>query len=402
MKIQEVKVRNFKGIEKAELDVKKENTIIVCGKNGAGKSSLLDAIKTALAGKDKALKNPVKNGSDKSSIILDLGDYIIKRTTTLKTDKLDVMSKDGAHYPKPQAMLDNITEKFSFDPGEFAKLNDKEQKESLMKVIGLDFTAEDERRLELYNERVYVGRRVKEFKVYPEDKIEKAKVYAKKTPVSLSDVTSELETGRRERMEFERAQKAIKARKEEKELYLEKIAKIDERNKKAAKIKDTKIDIEKIEKELLTVEEENKKINYAKGMMKEISDLENENKKYKELSNKIKEIDKIKSDKLEKAKVPVKGLSIKDSGVELNDVPVSQLSTSEQLKVGISMLAAKKSKLPVLFVKNGNDLDQDNLKVVNELAKKFDMQIFVECVREDSDTKVGVSFFVEGGKILEK
>src|ERR1035441_8426583 len=55
------------------------NVVVIGGKNGAGKSSVLDSIEYALGG-DTADRMPVRRGEEKAKIVLDLGEIIVKRT----------------------------------------------------------------------------------------------------------------------------------------------------------------------------------------------------------------------------------------------------------------------------------------------------------------------------------
>src|SRR3990167_5105234 len=106
MKIIQLKSENIKKLKAVELTFDpKENVVVVSGKNGQGKTSLLDSIWYALCGKDVVPSKPIREGADKASITVDLGDYVVSRTFTEKGSYLTVESKDGAKYPSPQAML---------------------------------------------------------------------------------------------------------------------------------------------------------------------------------------------------------------------------------------------------------------------------------------------------------
>ncbi|GAH82597.1 unnamed protein product, partial [marine sediment metagenome] len=55
----------------------------------------------------------------------------------------------------------------------------------------------------------------------------------------------------------------------------------------------------------------------------------------------------------------------------------------EQLKVSISMAMAMNPKLRVIRITDGSLLDDDNMKVIEEMANKFDYQIWLERVAVD-------------------
>ena len=55
------------------------NVVEITGKNGAGKTSVLDAIYWALAGKDGIQSTPIRKGEDHAVIKLDLGELKVVR-----------------------------------------------------------------------------------------------------------------------------------------------------------------------------------------------------------------------------------------------------------------------------------------------------------------------------------
>lgn len=57
IRLQKIKIENFRGIRRIELDLKGEN-FAACGRNGTGKSGIVDAIEFALTGKISRLTGP--------------------------------------------------------------------------------------------------------------------------------------------------------------------------------------------------------------------------------------------------------------------------------------------------------------------------------------------------------
>jgi DNA repair exonuclease SbcCD ATPase subunit len=78
MKIVNFKAENIKKLVAVEISPT-DNTVIVTGKNGAGKSSVLDAIWWALSGTKHIQDKPIREGQTKAMIRLDLGTIIVER-----------------------------------------------------------------------------------------------------------------------------------------------------------------------------------------------------------------------------------------------------------------------------------------------------------------------------------
>lgn len=106
-------------------------------------------------------------------------------------------------------------------------------------------------------------------------------------------------------------------------------------------------------------------------------------------------IDQDKVDCLALAKFPVPGLSFDESGILLNGVPFAQASTAEQIRVSLSMGIAMNPNLKVLLIRDGSALDSDSLRIVEEMARSNEMQIWME--RVDESGQVGI--VIENGVV---
>jgi len=157
MKITRLTAENIKRIKAVEI-TPDGNLVVIGGRNAQGKTSVLDSITYALAGASSHPDKPIRNGEDKAKIVCELDDLIVTRTFTPKGGSLMVSNKEGAKYASPQAMLDELTGKLTFDPLAFARMQPREQLETLKSLVGLDFAEMDAKRHQLYEERTLVNR----------------------------------------------------------------------------------------------------------------------------------------------------------------------------------------------------------------------------------------------------
>lgn len=410
MKIIKLIAENVKGLKAIEI-VPHENFQVIGGKNGQGKSSVLDSIWLALGGKEaaKSVDKPIRNGEETAFAQVDLGDIVVTRKWKGDTTTLEVKSKDGAKYSSPQGMLDKLIGNLSFDPLSFANQEDKKQKATLQELVGINFDKLDIERKGWYEERTFNNVSAKKLEGALSELIPPNG--APEEEISASDIIDELNEAqnvisknaakRREmdgyRSEYKRLNEEIKGMEEvlrQKKHTLEKIYKDAEAVSAEVKAL-VDPDTTTIQEKLQTVESTNAKVRAAK----EYRRIEKEIKSFKDasafLTGKIQDIDDLKLQTLQSAEFPIVGLSFDENGVTFNGVPFKQCSAAERLKVSMAMAIALNPQLRVIRILDGSLLDSDNLKLIEDMAKEKDYQVWVEVV--DSSGTMGIN--IENGEV---
>lgn len=407
MKIIELKAENIKKLKAIEIRPT-ENTVVISGKNGAGKSSILDSIWYALTGKDslKETSKPIREGQDHASVTVDIGDYVVTRTwTNNETSYLKVENKDGAKYGSPQALLDSLIGELSFDPLEFARVEKKAQKEVLLKLLGLsaDVDELDKQYQDIFNERTFIGRNFKASKAQFDDMVKPRETLPEKE-VNISDLTKQLSAT----IENNKAIREIEYNIKENEGKLDEVEKkilelLAQKIQLVSNIKSSKETL--VKSKVIPVQDLQDKIDNAGNLNNEIRNAENyyikkaevekSEKNYKEKSIELEAITSKKSLLVKTAKMPIDGLSFDDEGVLFNAIPFSQLSSAEQLKVSISMAMSMNPKLRLIRIMDGSLLDSGNMEIIKSMANDNDFQIWIEKV--DETGKIGI--YIEDGEI---
>jgi DNA repair exonuclease SbcCD ATPase subunit len=399
MKIINLKAENVKKIKAIDI-TPTDNTIVISGKNGQGKSSVLDSILFALGGKD-ALKNtpkPVRDGQEDARIEIDLGDYKVIRTFTEKgTTRLEVLSKEGAKFASPQTLLDEIVGRIAFDPLAFANMKPAEQRSILLDVLGLakDVEALQNAYRSKYELRTFVGRELKTAQGHaastsiPEN--------APKAPVDTVAVANELreaeqnnrliedgeaflETGKKELARMEAEIKRHKAELKEAEAKLKKYKKVD---------------TTKLEERLASAGEMNRRYEQAKECVEAQEKANAKAVEQQQLTDEMNALLKQKDELITSAKLPIDGLNIDAEGVTFNAMPFTQLSSAEQLKISLAIAMSMNPKLRVMRIMDGSLLDSDNMAVIKEMAKTEDYQVWIERVEDNGQ----VGILIEDGQI---
>lgn len=123
MKILRLEAENIKKLKVVAINPN-GNVVQITGPNGSGKSSVLDSIYYALAGAKDIPSQPIRRGQLKAHVTLELGEITVTRKFSKDTGTSLVMeAKNGARFPTPQRLLDDMLGKLTFDPLEFSRMD---------------------------------------------------------------------------------------------------------------------------------------------------------------------------------------------------------------------------------------------------------------------------------------
>jgi AAA ATPase-like protein len=172
MRILQFTAENFKKIRIVEIVPTKRITQIT-GKNGQGKTSVLDALWALFAGKRGIPEKPVRRGADKSRLRAVIGDDegkpLLIATRTIASDRTTTLNVEAAPGAEriagtPQAVLDTLIGQMSFDPVAFIRADAKTQVEILRTVVKVEIDIDEENRQieKEYAERTEAKRRAKQ------------------------------------------------------------------------------------------------------------------------------------------------------------------------------------------------------------------------------------------------
>lgn len=419
MIITKLQVSNFMKVKLLEIKPN-VNAVVISGKNGSGKSSVLNSFFAALQNAEaaKVIEHPIRHGESKASVTVELGDLIVTRTWTESGTYLKVESKDGASYKSPQTMLDKLVGKLSFDPLEFAGLSEKEQLRVLMDLVPLpkkpeDFEAEKKA---LFDERTEVNRDLKSaqarlsgFPSLPEN-LPDTEVSAS----SLLDKIREADHNNAERLraDAKRTELLRKSSDNARRLkeYREQLAQLEQEQEEitesiAQATSDLKgkqhIDTSGFSKQLAELEQTNRLVRSARDKKQREDEAAELFRKSEALTAQLDALDQEKRAMLAAAPMPVKGLSFDESGIYFNDVPFSQCSASERLRVSLGILIKLNPKLKVVRFMNDSFhlLDSDNKRVVMDVLGKFGFQCWIESVADEAEES---GFMIEDGSVRQE
>lgn len=403
--------------------------VVVGGKNGQGKTSVLDTIAMAFGGADEIPAMPVRRGEKKASIVIDLGDIIVRRTFTAQegggaTSSLVVENKDKMRASAPQAILDKLTGKVTFDPLAFATMDPVKQAATLKRLVGLDLSGLDAQRQKLYNERTLVNRDhdreqsrasfMPEHADAPVEEVSVTDIVAERDlAVAHNSEQVELaatrDTSSKIFIDLQNSISATDSEIKNVEVTLQQLR--TKRDQLAADLpvleaaaKDANnalaafkpVDLAPINLKLANAEKVNAAVRAKKAKAEALKGVQAIKAKADALTIQIEQIDREKDARLAATKFPVPGLSFTaDGSVAFNGVPFDQASAAERMRVSVAIAAAMNPKLRVMLVRDASLLDEEGLAQLAKLAEEFDLQVWAERVGKGSECSV----IIEDGSV---
>lgn len=160
MNLAKVEISNVKGIP--HLEFQAGSLTVVSGKNGCGKTSILDAISDVFAGGHHP--ELIRSGTDKAAVAMTLDNgVVIRKAITSKGTTLTITSSDGEPIKPEMEFVKSLATSFSFDPLAFIDAKPAERAKYLMAAMPLEFSADEivatlpEQRAKLAREYFPVG-----------------------------------------------------------------------------------------------------------------------------------------------------------------------------------------------------------------------------------------------------
>lgn len=435
MKLLYLELENFKRISVAKIK-RSGNVMNITGRNGQGKTSVLDGIKALLGGKDAAPLVPINVEADRAVLRGHLGDkeveFIVTRTFEHDSSgdikmSLKVTRPEGnKREPKGQTLLDEFYGALSFDAAAFLSMKEKEQLEIVRRMVpGVDFIKLAKLTADDYAARTDINRDAKKLEaqiagmMIPPNLPEKAldvadlvaqvqkagehnnKIEARKK--RRQDVAEEIVTNLQAIEEYEakitEMQNSIAAMQGAIKECSDKVAALDAKLSAAPPLP-LPIDTAALGEQLKNASAINEGVRIRESRdtsRKELADLV---KQSDELTAAITGRDDFIKEAIAKAQLPVPNLGFSENGLLLDKLPFEQASYAQKLRASIAIGMKLNPVLKVILIREGSTLDRDSKKVVHDMATQFDYDVWIETV---SDGKADAeSFVIEDGLLLEE
>ena len=440
MKILGLRVDGLRKLTAVEMEFADKGLIQFRGKNKQGKTTILDSFEILLKGAKHIEDDMITHDRKKAEIIGTIGNYEIKRVITSKSTRLEVKHKAGDVLAKPQEFLDKLINELTFNPRPFLNKTSEQKLRFMMDFLGIDFTAVDGKIKQCEDDRLFVGRVVKQYgdlkvvekveRVSVVDLIADRKEVFRVNGCLMAEYDEEKEREREGIRKFndeqENRQRAIdnidddlKKLKERASILRLELEAIQSDKDKAERDrsqipiplalksvddveveKPTLTNIDCFDEEIANAEETNIQAEAYETYFTKKKEKAGEKRKYEDYTTRLEKLRNMKKMIFRNAKVPVEGLEIREGGVYHNDIHSENWSEAEGLRISSELCLAMDPKLRALFLDKGENYDADSLKELETWALENDLQIFITIVDSTQDTIGRGIFYIEEGEIV--
>jgi len=402
MKILRFSASNFKKLVAVEIEPD-GNVITITGKNGAGKSSVLDAIVTALGGKNVAPRKPIREGQEKAIIVVETDELVVTRKFTPSGSYLEVVNMDGFVAKSPQAVLDKLVGAIAFDPLAFCSKSEKEQRQILIELMGVDLATHDKKIAALAEHRKNLMAQKKTAEI----DLARMPYYADAPAeeVSMTSLVAQMKQANEHNAKYRNLQQMADQDMKRLAELLEQMKRlkteIDDvgamaKRSQTALSQMQPIDTTQIERQAADLEELNRRVRDNASHDAASAEIGRLADQISAEFQKIKTAEADKANALAEVKLPLEGLSVDETGVLYNGIPLSQVNHARQVEISMAIQMALNPKLKVMLV-NGNGLDDDTFAAITKMVQERDYQLWVE--KAGDNGKVGI--LIEDGLVKE-
>lgn len=402
VKINELLIENVKRVKAVQFEPSADGLTIIGGRNGQGKTSVLDAIAWALGGNNYKLSVPERDGAlVPPNLHLELSNGLIVERKG-KNSTLKVTDPNG--NKSGQQLLNEFVSTLALDLPKFINGSDKDKADSLLKILGIgDVLAQlDTKENQLYAQRTEVGRiadrkkkAADEMPMYPN---------VPKEPVSATELIKEQqeilarngenERKRQDAARYERMLAEAQIAFDEAKAALQKAEQDCLTARKSAEDLHDESTAE-LEKNLAEIEALNIKI--RANSTKEAAEVEANNlqQEYDGLTEQIESVREERNKLLDSAELPLPGLSVKDGKLIYNNMPWDGMSGSDQLKVATAIVRKLNPQCGFVLMDKLEQMDLETLQEFGTWLKQEGLQVIATRVSTGDEC----SIIIEDGMV---
>ena len=402
VKINQLEFENVKRIKAVTLAPSENGLTIIGGRNGQGKTSVLDAIAWALGGEKYRPSQAQRMGSvlpPHLKLTLSNG-LVVERGG--KNGALKVLDPTGRKAG--QQILTEFVEQLALDLPRFLNATEREKAEILLQVIGDgDQLFElDRQATEIYNRRHAIGQIADQKAKFAKEMPDYPGVPGE--PVSAGDLIRQQQeilarNGENQRKRAEAARiseeynrqygkvKALETELAEARVRLDQLTEdLTTAQKTAADLQDEST--AELEENIRSIEELNAKVRANLDKAKAEDDAKDYREQYDSLTHELETVRGKRQDLLTGAQLPLPGLSVEDGRLTYDGKNWDSMSGSDQLKVATAIVRAVNPRCGFVLLDKLEQMDLDTLRDFGTWLEQEGLQVIATRVSTGGECSV--------------
>ena len=409
VKIRQLEIENVKRVKAVTLTPTENGLTVIGGRNGQGKTSVLDAIAWALGGNKLKPSESQRIGSAAPpSIHIELSNGLVVERKG-KSSALHVIDPSG--QKAGQQLLDSFIEKLALDLPKFMEASTKEKAETLLQIIGVgdQLAILDKQEKSLYNQRLEVGRiadrkkkHAGELPWYPDaptEPVSAAELINRQQAILAKNIENQKNRQMLERLKIQQG----KIDERLNELESEKKALINELTAVTADINSAETasanwqdeSTAEIEADIANIDTINTKVRANAEKQRVQAEADELGGQYTDLSEQIKAVQDKRMALLDAADMPLPDLSVDDGELTYKGQKWDCMSGSEQLQVATAIIRKLNPDCGFVLMDKLEQMDPETLRDFGAWLEKENLQVIATRVGTD-DT---CSIIIEDGYV---
>lgn len=412
VKINKLELENVKRVRAVALEPTENGLTVIGGRNGQGKTSVLDAIAWALGGDKFRPSMAAREGSVlPPDIKVTLSNGIVVERKG-KNSALKVTDPGGSR--RGQQLLDEFVEKLALNLPKFMEASDKDKARTLLNIIGVgpQLMELDKTENALYQERLTVGRIADQKKAMaeglpsydgvPDDLVSAGELIKQQQEILARNGENARKRLKRDQIKADVA--ALDKSIESAEAELERLKRIrrglDEDIRIAENEAQDLIDesTAELEANIAQVDEINAKVRANMDREKAFEDARDYVNQYNALTVKIDGVRAQKRALLEGAELPLPGLGVENGTLTYNGQAWDCMSASEQLRVATAIVRRLNPECGFVLIDKLEQLDSETLHDFGTWLEHENLQVIATRVTSSGDD---CTLIIEDGAVVQ-
>ena len=410
VKINSLEIENIKKVKAVKLEPSESGLTIIGGKNGQGKTSVLDSIAWTLGGESFRPSKAQREGSvipPNLHIVLSNG-LVVER----KGKNSDLKVTDPSGRKAGQQLLNEFVEQLALNLPKFMEASNKKKAETLLKIIGVEKELAELETAEqnLYNDRLAIGRIADQKKKYademtcydgvPNEIISASELIKQQQAILAKNGENQRKREQKEKYDRELAEAQIALDRAKQRLAEAEQNALTAR-KNAADLMDEST--EELEQSIRNIDELNAKIRSNLDKEKAEEEAKYYAERYDELTAKIYDVRNKKKELLNNADMPLEGLSVEKGELIYKGSKWDCMSSSDQLKTAAAIIRKLNPDCGFVLMDKLEQMDTDTLREFGAWLEQEGLQVIATRVSTgDECTVIIEDGYVKGEEITSE